>query len=129
MVYVNFIFFVNTESCQVLSESCQVEDKCILEEEVVETVEQRESNLTEEVSNDAERCSPIGSPHLLKLTKSESVESYEPECDQECVSLNQDFLTCNKTRLESNTLSLLFFRFSILLLHVLVFSELSTSLL
>jgi hypothetical protein len=34
------------ESCQVLSESCQVEDKCILEEEVVETVEQRESNLT-----------------------------------------------------------------------------------
>jgi hypothetical protein len=56
------------ESCQVLSESCQVEDKCILEEEVVETVEQRESNLTEEVSNDAERCSPIGSPHLLKLT-------------------------------------------------------------
>jgi hypothetical protein len=40
---------------------------------------------------------PIGSPHLLKLTKSESVESYEPECDQECVSLNQDFLTCNRT--------------------------------
>lgn len=84
------------ESCQVLSESCQVEDKCILEEEVVETVEQRESNLTEEVSNDAERCSPIGSPHLLKLTKSESVESYEPECDQECVSLNQESLTCNR---------------------------------
>lgn len=86
------------ESCQVLSESCQVEDiKCILEEEVVETVEQRESNLTEEVSNDAERCSPIGSPHLLKLTKSESVESYEPECDQESVSLNQDLLTGNRT--------------------------------
>lgn len=94
-----------TESTHNLTDACAAEDeeknyvfegKGHLQCDNVHSVEQKDGNLTREQADTAGRNSPVNVPKLLKLTKSESVESYEPECDQDGISSNQELPSCDR---------------------------------
>ncbi|XP_063433734.1 coiled-coil domain-containing protein 186-like isoform X2 [Mytilus trossulus] len=85
-----------TESARTESECCQnnsdsLQMRVSIYEDDTSEGEVQGENETEEVLDIAQGCSSV--PQILKLTKSESVESYEPECDQESSPVSQN--KCN----------------------------------
>lgn len=87
-----------TESARTESECCQnnsdsLQMRVSIYEDYISEEEVQGENEAEEVLDIAQGCSSVYIPQILKLTKSESVESYEPECDQESSPVSQN--KCN----------------------------------
>ncbi|CAC5426412.1 Coiled-coil domain-containing protein 186,Palmitoyltransferase ZDHHC16,Palmitoyltransferase ZDHHC16A [Mytilus coruscus] len=82
--------WTESECCQNNSDSLQMRVSTHEDEDISEGEVQGEKE-AEEVLDIAHGCSSV--PQILKLTKSESVESYEPECDQESSPVSQN--KCN----------------------------------